>query len=61
MRQFTSLMSGFGAAGAAANAKAELETAHTQRLQAALVAKRVNQRSGAASVPLTPATGRRAA
>lgn len=59
MRRFTLLVRGFGAAGAAANARAELESAHVQHLQAALVVKRVQQRSGGGGVPLTsPAEAR---
>ncbi|WP_426571213.1 hypothetical protein [Aquihabitans sp. McL0605] len=47
------LLRGLGTAGAAANARAELETAHVRNLQAALVVQRVN-RSGAGH-PLLPA------
>lgn len=61
MRRFTLLLRGFGAAGAAANARAELETAHVQHLQAALVAKRVHQRSGSADDPLSSAAAARVA
>lgn len=61
MRRFTLLMRGFGAAGAAANARAELEAAHVQCLQAALVAKRVQQSSGRTDVPLTSAAVARVA
>ncbi len=42
MRSVLSLLRGLGTAGAVANAKAELETAHVLNLQAAVVAKRVN-------------------
>lgn len=59
MTWLPSVIRGLGAAGAAANARAELESAHINRLQAALVAKRVNaSRLGA---PLVPAAGARVA
>ena len=59
MRRFTSFMGGFGAAGATANARAELETAHVTCLQAAMVARRVQQSSGRADDPLSsPAVAR---
>jgi hypothetical protein len=61
MRRFTSLLRGFGAAGAAANARAELEAAHVRTLQVALAAKRVHRRSGRPGVPLAPAAEARAA
>ena len=61
MRRFTLLVRGFGAAGAAANARAELESAHVQHLQATLVAKRVHQRSGRVDVPLTSSAEARVA
>lgn len=55
MRRLTLLLRGFGAAGATANARSELESAHITCLQAAMVAKRVHQSSGRADVPLTSA------
>lgn len=59
MRRFSSFMGGFGAAGAAANARAELETAHVTCLQAAMVARRVQQSSGRGDDPLSsPAVAR---
>ncbi|CAN5564986.1 hypothetical protein BH10ACT1_BH10ACT1_05250 [soil metagenome] len=61
MRRFSLLLGGFGAAGATANAKAELESAHVSNLQATLAAKRVAQRSGGVGVPLTPAAEARVA
>ncbi|QXC59119.1 hypothetical protein KSP35_11905 [Aquihabitans sp. G128] len=61
MRRFTFLLGGLGAAGATANAKAELESAHVSNLQATLVATRVAQRSGSTGVPLTPAAEARVA
>ncbi len=61
MRRFTLLLRGLGVAGAAANARAELETAHIQCLQAALVVKRVHQSSGRADVTLTSAAVARVA
>ena len=51
---------GLGTAGAVANAKAELETAHVRNLQATLVATRVN-RSGRAVDPLSTAAEARVA
>ena len=54
MRRFTLILSGFGAAGAAANARAELTSAHDTHLQAALLVRRVQQSVGPAGVPLTP-------
>lgn len=61
MRRFTFLLRGFGAAGAAANARAELESAHIQCLQAAMVARRVQQSSGRADEPLSSAAVARVA
>ncbi len=61
MRRFTLFISGFGAAGAAANARAELESAHDTHLQAALMVRRVQQSVGPAGVPLTPAAEARVA
>lgn len=46
------MLRGLGAAGAAANARAELESAHIRHLQAALVAKRVN--TSHLGAPLSP-------
>jgi len=60
MTWLPSLLRGLGTAGATANARAELETAHVRTLQAALVARRVNG-SGGAGVPLTSATEARVA
>lgn len=60
MQWFTLLVRGFGAAGATANARAQLEADHQIRLQAAVVAQRV-QRSGAPARPLEPVAGPRAA
>lgn len=53
------LLRGLGTAGATANARAELESAHVRHLQAALVAKRVNTSS--AGKPLSPLAGARVA
>ena len=61
MRRFSLLLRGFGAAGAAANARAELDEAHVRSLQATLVAKRVRERSGPVGVPLTLAAEPRVA
>ncbi|CAN5823882.1 hypothetical protein BH23ACT2_BH23ACT2_19380 [soil metagenome] len=61
MRRFSTLLRGFGAAGAAANARAELESTYINNLRAAVVAKQVHQRSGGHGVPLTPSAGARAA
>ena len=60
MPQLTSLLRGLGTAGATANARAELETAHIRNLQATIVAQRVN-RSGHAGHPLSPAAEARVA
>lgn len=60
MRWLTSPLRGLGTAGAVANAKAELESAHVRNLQAALVVRRVN-RSGRAGDPLSPAAEARVA
>ncbi len=51
MTWLPSLLRGLGTAGATANARAELETAHIRTLQATIVAQRVN-RSGAIGDPL---------
>jgi len=51
---------GLGAAGATANARAELESAHLRTLQANVVVRRVN-RSGRPGEPLLPAAGARVA
>jgi hypothetical protein len=53
MRRLTLLIRGLGAAGAVANARAELETAHVTNLQAVILARRVNS-SGRAGEPLSP-------
>ena len=60
MNWLSSLISGLGTAGATANARAELETAHVRNLQATLVVQRVN-RSGATGHPLLPAAAVRVA
>ncbi|HWJ98058.1 MAG TPA: hypothetical protein VNQ33_07855 [Acidimicrobiales bacterium] len=60
MTWLPSLLRGLGTAGATANARAELETAHTRNLQAAIVAQRVN-RSGHAGRPLPPVAEARVA
>lgn len=60
MNWLPSLISGLGTAGATANARAELETAHVRNLQAAIVVQRVN-RSGATGHPLLPAAEARVA
>ena len=60
MTWLPSLLRGLGTAGATANARAELESAHVRTLQAAIVARRVNG-SGGAGVPLTSATEARVA
>lgn len=49
-----------GAAGATANARAELESTHVRNLQAAIVARRVN-RSGTPGTPLSPVAEARVA
>ena len=54
------LLRGLGTAGATANARAELTSAHERNLQAAVVAKRV-RRSGTPGIPLTPAAEARVA
>ena len=51
MRRFTLLLSGFGASGATANARAELESARFTHMQAALVVRRVQQSFGPAGTP----------
>ncbi len=61
MRRLSYLLRDLGAAGAAANARAELASAHVRNLQAAVVAKQVLQRSGGHGVPLTPAAEPRVA
>lgn len=53
MRQLTSLLRGLGAAGAAANARAELEREHSSHVQAEIVVRRVG-RAVTAGSPLTP-------
>lgn len=60
MRWIPSPLRGLGAAGATANARAELETAHVRTLQATLVARRV-MRSGRTDEPLSPVTEARVA
>lgn len=60
MTWLPSLLRGLGTAGATANARAELETAHIRHLQATIVAQRVN-RSGPAGHPLSPAAEARVA
>ena len=60
MQWLPSIIRGLGTAGATANARAELETAHVRNLQATLVAQRVN-RSGATGHPLLPAAEARVA
>ena len=60
MRWIPLPLRGLGAAGATANARAELEQAHVRTLQAALVARRVN-RYGGSGEPLTPAAEARVA
>lgn len=60
MTWLPSLLRGLGTAGATANARAELETAHVRTLQAAVVARRVN-RSGGVGAPLAPAAEARVA
>ena len=60
MNRLSSLIRGLGTAGATANARAELESAHVRHLQAAIVAQRVN-RSGASGHPLMPAAAARVA
>lgn len=60
MTWLPSLLRGLGTAGATANARAELETAHVRNLQATIVAQRVN-RSGATGRPLLPAAEARVA
>lgn len=60
MTWLPSLLRGLGTAGATANARAELESAHVRNLQATIVAQRVN-RSGATGHPLLPAAEARVA
>jgi len=60
MPRLPSLFRGLGAEGAAANARAELETAHIRSVQAALVVKHI-QSSGRAGTPLGPAAEARVA
>ncbi|MCU1372636.1 MAG: hypothetical protein JWO77_3830 [Ilumatobacteraceae bacterium] len=60
MTWLTAHLRGLGTAGATANARAELETAHIRTLQATVVAQRVN-RSGATGHPLLPAAEARVA
>ena len=60
MRFVFSFVRGLGASGAAANARAELALAHDARLQAALVARRVD-RHLSSGAPLVPATVARVA
>jgi hypothetical protein len=59
MNRLIPLLRGFGASGAAANARAELESAYLRTLQAAAVARRVNRSGG--SDPLSPAAEARVA
>lgn len=59
MTWLPSLFRGLGAAGATANARAELESNHVRNLQATIVAQRVN-RSGTGH-PLSPAAEARVA
>lgn len=60
MTWLPSLLRGLGTAGATANARAELESAHVRNLQAALVARRVNRSDGSGH-PLSPAAEARVA
>jgi hypothetical protein len=60
MTWLPSLLRGLGTAGATANARAEVETAHVRTLQAAVVAQRVN-RSGGHGLPLSPSAEARVA
>jgi len=60
MTWLPSLLRGLGTAGATANARAELESAHVRTLQAAIVARRVN-RSGQDGLPLSPSAEARVA
>lgn len=60
MNPLLSLLRGLGPAGATANARAELESAHLIALQAEIVARRVNA-SGPADAPLAPAARARVA
>lgn len=53
MRQLTSLLRGLGAAGAAANARAELEYHHRSHVRAEIVVRRVG-RTVTAGAPLAP-------
>ncbi|HMS90010.1 MAG TPA: hypothetical protein PK748_12875 [Acidimicrobiales bacterium] len=52
MRQLTFLLRGLGAAGAAANARAELERDYSSHVQAEIVVRRV-RRTVTAGAPLT--------
>ena len=54
------LLRGLGTAGATANARAELASAHDRNLQAAVVAKRVRC-SGSTAAPLAPVAEARVA
>jgi len=60
MTWLPSLLRGLGTAGATANARDELESAHVRNLQATIVAQRVN-RSGTPGLPLSPAAEQRVA
>lgn len=60
MRWIPSPLLGLGAAGATANARAELDSTYARTLQATLVVRRVN-RSGEIGDPLSPAAEARVA
>lgn len=60
MNWLPSPLRGLGTAGATANARAELESAHVRNLQAAIVVRRVN-RTGEPGTPLSPAADARVA
>lgn len=60
MQRLLPLIRGLGAAGATANARAELQSAHDRTLQAAIVARRVTG-SSPAGRPLSPAAAARVA
>ncbi len=60
MTWLPSLLRGLGTAGATANARDELDSAHVRNLQATLVVRRVT-RSGATGHPLLPAAEARVA
>jgi hypothetical protein len=60
MNPLLSLLRGLGPAGATANARAELESAHLIALQAEILVRRVNA-SGPADAPLAPAARARVA